>query len=81
MVKVVAQGEPAFTLLARMTTRLASMADLDDITTLVSDEIAALGFGAIWIAVLDEPTGHLVTVRELIDGHDTTPEMPRMVCI
>jgi signal transduction histidine kinase len=78
MVMVVDQGEPAFTLLARMTTRLASMADLDDITTLVSDEIAALGFGAIWIAVLDEPTGHLITVRELIDGRDTTQEMPRI---
>ena len=66
------QGSEAFRLLAKMTSRLASMADLDDIATLVSDEIAALGFGAIWIAVLDEPTGHLVTVRELIDGRDTT---------
>ena len=78
MVMVADQGEAAFELLARMTTRLASMADLDDITTLVSDEIAALGFGAIWIAVLDEPTGHLITVRELIDGRDTTQEMPRI---
>lgn len=72
------QGSEAFRLLAKMTSRLASMADLDDIATLVSDEIAALGFGAIWIAVLDEPTGHLVTVRELIDGRDTTQEMPRI---
>jgi signal transduction histidine kinase len=72
------QGGEAFHLLARMTSRLASMADLDDIATLVSDEIAALGFGAIWIAVLDEPTGHLITVRELIDGRDTTQEMPRI---
>jgi len=72
------QGSEAFRLLATMTSRLASMADLDDIATLVSDEIAALGFGAIWIAVLDEPTGHLVTVRELIDGRDTTAEMPRI---
>ena len=78
MVMVVDQGERAFELLARMTTRLASMADLDDIAALVSDEIAALGFAAIWIAVLDEPTGHLVTVRELIDGRDTTQEMPRI---
>jgi hypothetical protein len=65
------EGGKAFQLLAKMTSRLASMADLDDIATLVSDEIAALGFGATWIAVLDEPTGHLITVRELIDGrHD-----------
>ncbi len=72
------RGSEAFRLLARMTTRLASMADLDDIATLVSDEIAALGFGAIWIAVLDEPTGNLVTVRELIDGRDTTQDIPRI---
>jgi signal transduction histidine kinase len=72
------EGGEAFQLLAKMTSRLASMADLDDIATLVSDEIAALGFGAIWIAVLDEPTGHLITVRELIDGRDTTQEMPRI---
>jgi hypothetical protein len=39
------QGGEAFHLLAKMTSRLASMADLDDIATLVSDEIAALGFG------------------------------------
>lgn len=78
MVMVTDQGEPAFGLLARMTTRLASMADLDDIAALVSDEIAALGFAAIWIAVLDEPTGHLITVRELIDARDSTQEMPRI---
>ena len=78
MVMAGEQGSGAFHLLAKMTSRLASMADLDDIATLVSDEIAALGFGAIWIAVLDEPTGNLVTVRELIDGRDTTQEMPRI---
>src|SRR4249920_1968369 len=72
------EGRESFRLLAKMTTRLASMADLDDIATLVSGEIAALGFGAVWIAVLDEPTGNLVTVRELIDGRDTTQEMPRI---
>ncbi len=72
------EGGESFRLLAKMTTRLASMADLDDIATLVSGEIAALGFGAIWIAVLDEPTGNLVTVREVIDGRDTTHEMPRI---
>ena len=33
----------------------------------VANEIAALGFAAVWMAVLDEPTGHLITVRELID--------------
>jgi len=34
--------EREFALLARLTTRLASMADLDGIATLVSDEIARL---------------------------------------
>jgi signal transduction histidine kinase len=71
-------AEESFGLLARLTTRLASMANLDGIATLVSDEIAALGFSAIWMAVLDEPTGHLITVREMIDGRDTTKEMPRI---
>src|ERR1700756_511480 len=73
-----AQSDSSFSLLASITTRLASMSNLDDIAAVVANEIAALGFGAIWIAVLDEPTGHLVTVRELIDGRDTTQEMPRI---
>jgi signal transduction histidine kinase len=70
--------ESPFELLAKMTSRLASMSSLDEIAALVSNEIAALGFGAVWVAVLDEPTGNLVTVRELIDGRDTTLEMPRI---
>jgi hypothetical protein len=73
-----ANTESSFDLLARMTTRLASMSSLDEIAGLVANEIAALGFGAVWVAVLDEPTGHLATVRELIDGRDTTDEMPRI---
>lgn len=68
----------SFSLLARTTSRLASMSSLDEIAAVVANEIAALGFGAIWVAVLDEPTGHLITVRELIDGRDTTGEMPRI---
>ncbi len=71
------QSDP-FNLLASITTRLASMSSLDDISAVVAHEIAALGFGAVWVAVLDEPTGHLITVRELIDGRDTTEEMPRI---
>ncbi len=72
------QSDPSFQLLANITTRLASMSNLDDISVVVANEIAALGFGAVWVAVLDEPTGHLITVRELIDGRDTTQEMPRI---
>jgi signal transduction histidine kinase len=78
MASTQARGESSFELLAKMTSRLASMSSLDEIAALVSDEIAALGFGAVWVAVLDEPTGHLITVRELIDGRDTTQEMPRI---
>jgi signal transduction histidine kinase len=72
------QSESSFSLLASITSRLASMSNLDDISAVVANEIAALGFGSVWVAVLDEPTGHLVTVRELIDGRDTTTEMPRI---
>jgi len=72
------QSESSFNLLASITTRLASMSNLDDIAAVVANEIAALGFGAVWVAVLDEPTGNLITVRELIDGRDTTTEMPRI---
>ena len=71
-------SDPSFSLLANITTRLASMSNLDEISAVVAHEIAALGFGAVWVAVLDEPTGHLITVRELIDGRDTTEEMPRI---
>jgi signal transduction histidine kinase len=68
----------SFNLLASITTRLASMSNLDDISAVVAQEIAALGFGAVWVAVLDEPSGNLIGVRELIDGRDTTHEMPRI---
>jgi signal transduction histidine kinase/CheY-like chemotaxis protein len=73
-----AGADSSFSLLASITTRLASMSNLDDISAVVANEIAALGFGAVWMAVLDEPAGHLITVRELIDGRDTTKEMPRI---
>ncbi len=78
MVATQKYDDSAFSLLAGITTRLASMSNLDDISAVVAHEIAALGFGAVWVAVLDEPTGHLITVRELIDGRDTTQEMPRI---
>lgn len=70
--------DPSFSLLASITTRLAAMSNLDDISAVVANEIAALGFGAVWVAVLDESTGHLVTVRELMDGRDSTDRMPRI---
>lgn len=67
-----------FELLARLTARLASTAKLDEIVDTVLAEIVHLGFGAVWMAVLDESTGHLTTIKEVIDGVDTTHEMPKI---
>jgi signal transduction histidine kinase len=71
-------GSESFELLARLTARLASTAKLEDIVETVLGEIVGLGFGAVWMAVLDEPTGNLHTVKEVIDGVDTTHEMPKI---
>ncbi len=70
--------EQAFEVLARMTARLASTAKLDEIVETVLGEIVELGFGAVWMAVLDEDGQHLVTLKEVIDGVDTTHEMPKI---
>ena len=77
-VSMAERSNPAFDLLAGLTARLASTASLEEITKVVSNEIAALGFGAVWIAVLDEASGNLISIREVIDGRDTTHEMPRI---
>jgi signal transduction histidine kinase len=71
-------ADGAFELLAGLTARLASTASLEQMVDTVLDEIVALGFGAVWMAVLDEPSGDLMTVKEVIDGVDTTHEMPRI---
>jgi signal transduction histidine kinase len=71
-------GSAAFELLASLTARLASTARLDEIVDTVLSEIVTLGFGAVWMAVLDEPTGNLLTLKEVIDGVDTTHEMPKI---
>jgi signal transduction histidine kinase len=71
-------AEGAFELLARLTARLASTARLDEIVDAVLGEIVNLGFGAVWLAGLDEQTGHLLTLKEVIDGVDTTHEMPKI---
>jgi signal transduction histidine kinase len=70
--------EGRFELLAGLTARLASTAKLDEIVDTVLVEIQHLGFAAVWMAVLDESTGHLLTLKEVIDGVDTTHEMPRI---
>jgi signal transduction histidine kinase len=68
----------SFELLAGLTARLASAARLDEIVDTVMSEIVALGFGAVWLAVLDEKTGMLSTLKEMIDGVDTTEDMPQI---
>jgi signal transduction histidine kinase len=72
------EDETEFARLARLTARLASTARLDEIVDTVLDEIVDLGFGAVWMAGLDEPTGNLRTLKEVIDGVDTTHEMPEI---
>lgn len=64
--------------MAGLTARLASTAKLDEIVDTVLVEIQHLGFAAVWMAVLDEASGHLLTIKEVIDGVDTTHEMPRI---
>ena len=54
---------------------------LDELVEPVLDEIVDLGFAAVWIAVLDEPAGHLVTVKSVIDGVDTTHDLPPIVVL
>jgi len=71
-------AEQSFDILARMTARLSSTARLDEIVDTVLDQIVELGFGAVWIASLDESTGMLRTLKEVIDGVDTTHEMPEI---
>jgi signal transduction histidine kinase/CheY-like chemotaxis protein len=74
-------GSDRFELLAQLTARLASTAHLDDIVSTVLDEIVELGFGAVWMAVLDESSGNLHTLKEVIDGVDTTHEMPKIFAL
>jgi signal transduction histidine kinase len=70
--------EESLEVLARLTARLASTARLDEIVETVLKEIVELGFGAVWMAALDEASGNLLTLKEVIDGVDTTHEMPRI---
>ncbi|HEY4055284.1 MAG TPA: GAF domain-containing protein, partial [Kofleriaceae bacterium] len=65
-----------FERLAALTARLASTAKLEEIVDAVLGQLLDLGFGAVWMAVLDETTGNLITLKEVIDGVDTTHEMP-----
>lgn len=39
-------------------------------------EIVKLGFGAVWLAVLDDETGTLSTLKDVVDGVDTSYKTP-----
>ena len=71
----------AFDLLAGLTARLASTDRLDEIVDAVLPEIVGLGFGAAWIAVLDDPTGHFATLTDAHDGGATTAALPNLVAL
>jgi CheY-like chemotaxis protein len=53
-----------------VTRRLARSASLDDVAKAVSDRLAVLGFGTIWMAAVEEPDGGLVPLREVRRGQD-----------
>ncbi|MBC7973832.1 MAG: GAF domain-containing sensor histidine kinase, partial [Myxococcales bacterium] len=57
-----------FDLLVGLTARLASTARLDDVVGAVVHELVSLGFDAVWIAVLEEEAGNLVTLCDIVDG-------------
>lgn len=67
-----------FDLLAELTARLASAERLDEVVDTVLHTIVKLDFDSVWVAVLDEDTGNLATVAEIIEGVDTTHEAPMM---
>lgn len=56
--------------------RLASTVRIDEVVEAAIRESAALGFGAVWLAALDQSTSTLTTLRTLIDGVDVTGESP-----
>jgi signal transduction histidine kinase/CheY-like chemotaxis protein len=64
--------------LAGATARLASTARLDEIVDTVLNEIVGLGFGAVWVARLEEQPGMLVSLKSVVDGVDITSQMPRI---
>lgn len=65
-------------LLAGLTTRLASAVRLDEIVATVVRDVERLGFGAVWMATLDEASGTLTTLTSIIDGVDITRDVPKI---
>lgn len=70
-----------FDLVTRLTARLASTVRLDEFVDTVVHEIVALGFDAVWMAVFDEQIGKLSTLKAVVEGVDTTHEVPKIVAL
>ncbi|HEU4735206.1 MAG TPA: ATP-binding protein [Kofleriaceae bacterium] len=68
----------AFDVLAGLTARIASTARLDAIVDAALDEIVALEFGNVWVAMTDEETGNLAILKSIAEGVDLTHQMPRL---
>ena len=66
----------AFDLLTGVTARLASTARLDEIVDTVVHEIVHLGFRGVWIAVLNEDGSALTTLKDVVDGVESTYKAP-----
>jgi CheY-like chemotaxis protein/signal transduction histidine kinase len=64
------RGEEWWGALKDVTRRLALTAGLDEMAAVVSNRIAALAFGTIWMAALEDPDGALVPVREVRQGRE-----------
>jgi two-component system, cell cycle sensor histidine kinase and response regulator CckA len=65
-------------LLAELAASLAAASRFDQIVDVVREGVERIGFGGMWLAVLEEQTGRLTTIKQVIDGVDTTRDMPRL---
>ena len=67
-----------FDLLSGMTARLASTMRLDELGDIAFREVTTLGFRGIWMAVFDEQTATVTTLRRVVAGDEvlcTTPTL------
>jgi len=71
----------AFDLLSGLTARLASAGQLDEVVDAVLHEVVELGFGTVWIAMLDDRTGKLSTLCDVVDGARVTREATELVAV
>ncbi len=68
----------SFDLLAGMTARLASAMRLDELGEIASRELTTLGFPGIWMAVFDEQTATVTTLRRTVAGAEVSWGIPTL---